>query len=58
MLRKMRKNDWSASVPACIERRFDAKSRSSETQVEIYRNAFSRSRAHGKRGRLRSSPSA
>jgi len=40
---QIEKNDWSASVLACIERRFDAKKRSRDIEVEFYRNAFSRS---------------
>ncbi len=39
---QIEKNDWSASVLACIERRFDAKKRSRDIEVEFYRNAFSR----------------
>ncbi len=47
-------NDWSASVLACHERRFDVK-----TPVKILwrvmLNVFFALRAYGKRGRLRSS---
>ena len=39
---QIEKNDWSASVPACHECRFDAKKRSRDIEVEFYRNAFSR----------------
>jgi len=52
---QIEKNDWSASVPACHECRFDAKKRSRDIEVEFYRTLF-RAPHSWQAGRSRSSP--
>ncbi len=47
-------NDWSASVPACNEHRFDAKKRLILRMPQLHRHFFALC-AYCKRGRLRSS---